>query len=105
MYLAGDGAGISGAACAELAGERAALAMLADSGTPVNAARVLTLARRQAALGRFRRGLDRAFPLPSAGAECDDQVVVCRCEEISAGTLRATAGPSAVDDLKKRKRV
>ncbi|WP_454695632.1 FAD-dependent oxidoreductase [Achromobacter aegrifaciens] len=101
VYLAGDGAGIGGAVLAELAGERAALAMLADSGIAVSAARVQWLARRQARWARFRRGLDQAFPLP--GATCDDSVMVCRCEEVRAGTLRAAAGQYAIDDLNRLK--
>jgi len=103
VYLAGDGAGIGGAVLAELAGERAALAMLADSGIAVSPARVQWLARRQARWGRFRRGLDRAFPLPGAGAACDDSVMVCRCEEVRAGTLRAAATQYAIDDLNRLK--
>lgn len=103
VYLAGDGAGIGGAVLAELAGERAALAMLADSGVAVSAARVRWLARRQARWARFRRGLDLAFPLPGAGAACDDSVMVCRCEEVCAGTLRAAAAQYAINDLNRLK--
>ena len=103
IYLAGDGAGIGGAVFAELAGERAALAMLADSGVPADAARVRALARRQASLARFRRGLDSAFALPSAGADCNDEVIVCRCEEVRAGTLRAAAKQYGIDDLNRLK--
>ncbi|PQZ70277.1 FAD/NAD(P)-binding oxidoreductase [Achromobacter sp. MYb9] len=103
VYLAGDGAGIGGAMLAELSGERGALAMLADSGIRVDAARLRWLARRQAALARFRQGLDRAFPLPGTDAGCDDSVMVCRCEEVRAGELRAAAGQYAVDDLNRLK--
>ncbi|MBC9908630.1 NAD(P)/FAD-dependent oxidoreductase [Achromobacter xylosoxidans] len=103
VYLAGDGAGIGGAILAELAGERAALAMLADSGIDVSAARVQWLARRQARWAQFRRGLDRAFPLPGADGACDDSVMVCRCEEVRAGTLRAAAAQYAIDDLNRLK--
>ncbi|CAB3933930.1 NAD(P)/FAD-dependent oxidoreductase [Achromobacter insolitus] len=101
VYLAGDGAGIGGAVMAELAGERAALAMLADSGIAVSVARVRALARRQARWARFRRGLDQAFPLPAA--RCGDSVMVCRCEEVRAGTLRAAAEQYAIDDLNRLK--
>lgn len=103
VYLAGDGAGIGGAALAELAGERSALAMLADSGIRVDPKRLRWLARRQAALTRFRHGLDRAFPLPAAGSGCDDSVIVCRCEEVRAGALRAAAAQYAIDDLNRLK--
>src|SRR5262249_13309260 len=66
VYLAGDGAGIAGADAAELAGELAALALLDDRGVAVPAARRSLLRRRLARLGRFRRGLERAFPFPAA---------------------------------------
>ena len=43
-------------------------------------------------IGGFRQGLERAFPFPPTGlAQAPDDLVVCRCEEITAGTLRATA--------------
>jgi NADPH-dependent 2,4-dienoyl-CoA reductase/sulfur reductase-like enzyme len=89
-YLAGDGAGISGAAVAELAGRRAALAVLEDSGRAVDAAQV---ARLDAALARqqgFRAALDRAFPFPRAlAAGVADETILCRCEGLRAGELRA----------------
>ncbi|OZI25012.1 FAD/NAD(P)-binding oxidoreductase [Bordetella genomosp. 7] len=103
VYLAGDGAGIGGAIVAEIAGERAALAMLADQGIDIDRARVRTLARRQARWSRFRGGLDQAFAAPSAGAACTDDVIVCRCEEIRAGALRAAARDYAIDDLNRLK--
>jgi NADPH-dependent 2,4-dienoyl-CoA reductase/sulfur reductase-like enzyme len=89
-YLAGDGAGISGAAVAELAGTRAALAVLEDSGRAVDVAQV---ARLDAALARqqgFRAALDRAFPFPRAlAAGVADETILCRCEGLRAGELRA----------------
>ncbi|MEN4919113.1 FAD/NAD(P)-binding oxidoreductase [Achromobacter spanius] len=103
VYLAGDGAGISGAAMAELAGERSALAMLADCGIGISLARLRWIKRKQAALVRFRQELDRAFPLPPADADCDDGVIVCRCEEVRAGELRAAAAQFAIDDLNRLK--
>ncbi|MBO9352580.1 NAD(P)-binding protein [Bordetella petrii] len=103
VYLAGDGAGIGGAVLAELAGERAALAMLADHGVPVDMARIRALARRQARWARFRRGLDRAFELPSDDTPCDDEVIVCRCEEIRASAVRAAAREYVLDDLNRLK--
>ncbi|WP_144641577.1 NAD(P)/FAD-dependent oxidoreductase [Bordetella genomosp. 13] len=105
VYLAGDGAGIGGAAMAEIAGERAALAMLADSGVAVDAARVQALRRRQARLVAFRAGLDRLFPQPGIDAPCDDDVMVCRCEAVRAGALRAAAAQYDIDDLNRLKAI
>jgi hydrogen cyanide synthase HcnB len=104
VYLAGDGAGIAGADAAELAGERAALALLQDLGRPVDATRTARLEAKLAAIGKFRLGLERAFPVPAGwAASAPDDLVVCRCEEVTAGTLRATAagwGPPELNRLK-----
>jgi NADPH-dependent 2,4-dienoyl-CoA reductase/sulfur reductase-like enzyme len=89
IYLAGDGAGIGGADLAELAGERAALALCEDLGRPVDSARAAALDSRIASLHRFRRSLEAAFPFPhDMLREVDDELVLCRCEEITVGTAR-----------------
>ncbi|MEK6346743.1 MAG: NAD(P)/FAD-dependent oxidoreductase [Burkholderia sp.] len=95
VYLAGDGAGIAGADAAELAGRRAALALLEDLGAgaprglagPGAAAIDAQLARIRV----FRAGLEQAFapPPPEAAAGWPDDLLVCRCEAVTAGTLRA----------------
>ncbi|WP_407315202.1 FAD-dependent oxidoreductase [Pseudomonas sp. nanlin1] len=90
VYLAGDGAGIMGADAAELAGERAALALLQDLGHAVDAQHCAALERRLATIEAFRRGLERAFPFPQSwAAQAPDTLPVCRCEEVSAGQIRA----------------
>jgi putative spermidine/putrescine transport system permease protein len=63
VYLAGDGAGIMGADAAEWAGERAALALLADSGCRGRHRARRPLERKLDRLAGFRRGLERAFPI------------------------------------------
>ncbi|MRF39348.1 MULTISPECIES: FAD-dependent oxidoreductase [unclassified Pseudomonas] len=91
VYLAGDGAGILGADGAEMSGELAALTLLADLGKPGNPQRQQQLERRLATLQRFRQGLEQAFPFPEQWArQAPDQLTVCRCEQISAGEIRAT---------------
>jgi bacterioferritin-associated ferredoxin len=63
-------------------------------------------ARRQVArLRRFQRGLARAFAWPTdVFRDLDDGVMVCRCEGISAGELRASLradfGPAEINRLK-----
>jgi NADPH-dependent 2,4-dienoyl-CoA reductase/sulfur reductase-like enzyme len=91
VYLAGDGAGIAGADAAELAGRRAALAMLEDLGhRAANAqAHVVKLDRQLANIAKFRIGLEQAFAPPrDCASHWPDDMTVCRCEEIDAGTLR-----------------
>ena len=56
-------------------------------------------------LGRFQRGLVRAFAWPIAAiSELDDNVMVCRCEGITVGELRtsirADFGPTEINRLK-----
>jgi bacterioferritin-associated ferredoxin len=104
VYLAGDGAGIMGADAAEWAGERAALALLADRGVAVDAARAEALERKLEGLTGFRRGLERAFPLPQDwAANAPDDLVVCRCENITAGTLRQTVAVNGADEMNRLK--
>lgn len=93
IYLAGDGSGIAGADAAELSGRRAGLAVLADLGiTPPPSDKLPTIKdinRRLMTIDRFRQGIEHAFPIPVALSQTwPDDMMVCRCEEITAGTLR-----------------
>lgn len=104
VYLAGDGAGIAGADAAELAGERAALALLEDLGVPTDAGRAAALQRKLARQQGLRNALERAFPFPvDWAAALDDDVVLCRCEEITVGTLRASAQVHGSRELNRTK--
>jgi NADPH-dependent 2,4-dienoyl-CoA reductase/sulfur reductase-like enzyme len=93
LYLAGDGAGIAGADAAELAGRRAALALLDDLGIRhprgpgmLDAA---SLERKLHHIAVFRAGIETAFEPPTkCAAQWPDDMTVCRCEEVDAGTLR-----------------
>ncbi|WP_454902313.1 FAD-dependent oxidoreductase [Variovorax gossypii] len=109
VYLAGDGAGIMGADAAEWAGERAALALLSDNGVAVDTARAADLERRLDRITGFRHGLERAFPVPGDwAAHAPDELVICRCENVTAGSLRQTiadAGASEMNRLKALSRV
>jgi hydrogen cyanide synthase HcnB len=104
VYVAGDGAGLAGADAAELTGERAALALLADRAIEVSQPR-----RRQIAGGllraqHFRRGLEQAFPFPVRLAQrIDDQTILCRCEAVTAGTLRASVAGIGAGELNRAK--
>jgi bacterioferritin-associated ferredoxin len=104
VYLAGDGAGIMGADAAELAGERAALALLADHGSAEDTARTAVLERKLNQLQKFRAGLELAFPFPQDwAAQAPDELVVCRCENITAGELRRTVQTGGADELNRLK--
>jgi NADPH-dependent 2,4-dienoyl-CoA reductase/sulfur reductase-like enzyme len=104
VYLAGDGAAIAGADVAELAGERAALALMEDAGVANNGnrARVLDAALRRQP--RFRRALETAYPFPAhLLVGLADDTVVCRCEGITAGRLRTTIRERAPGDINRLK--
>ncbi|HEX7867437.1 MAG TPA: FAD-dependent oxidoreductase [Variovorax sp.] len=104
VYLAGDGAGIMGADAAEWAGERAALALLQDAGIAIDTARAAELERKLDRLTGFRQGLERAFPIPQDwAAHASDDLVICRCENITAGTLRQTIANTGADEMNRLK--
>jgi len=93
VYLAGDGARLLGADGAEAAGRLAALAALHDlnhtHGRTLFAAERMSLQRTLATMNGFREGLAQAFPWPHAhAAALPNDVVVCRCEAVTAGELR-----------------
>jgi hypothetical protein len=68
VYLAGDGAGIMGADAAEMAGERAALALLEDIGYLIPAQRcVCNWNRPWNASAIFARAWNAPLPFPSTG--------------------------------------
>ncbi len=104
VYLAGDGARVLGADAAEAGGRLAALAALADAGHAVDTAEVVALRQRMVTLDRFRRGLATAFPWPGDLARrVADDVIVCRCESITAGQLRETATAKDAPELNRTK--
>lgn len=109
VYLAGDGAAILGADAAELSGARAALAALEDFGGRVSLQRAAQIEGRSRRHLSFRRGLETAFALPPRwAADAPDDLIVCRCEEISAGELRRcvkTTGTREMNRLKALTRI
>ena len=106
VYLAGDGSGIAGADAAERAGERAALALLQDRGLPHDAGRAAALETELARIGRFRAVLEAAFPFPARWVkDIADSTTLCRCEEVTAGEVRAAIGQFGVHELNRLKAV
>jgi len=105
IYVAGDGATVGGAQAAALTGALAACAVLEDHKVAIAGIARARMRRQVARLRRFQRGLARAFAWPAdAVYGLDDGVMVCRCEGISAGELRAAIradfGPAEVNRLK-----
>ena len=78
--------------------------LLADHGVKVDAARAAELERKLTHLMPFRQGLERAFPFPTDwAAKAPDALVVCRCENITAGELRACARDAGADEMNRLK--
>ena len=91
LSVAGDAGGIGGAALAALAGECAALGVAADLDrveTRALAAAISDLTRQARRHRHVRPFLDAVYR-PHAGTHLPDDVVVCRCEERTAGDIRA----------------
>jgi len=89
IFIAGDGAGIAGAAAAEWRGRLAGLAIARDLGRAVRDPQVFRqrLQREQ----RSRPFLDVLFDPPKAMRVPVDETIVCRCEEVTAGEVRTAA--------------
>jgi len=94
VFVAGDGAGIGGAEAAELRGSLAGLKAAVTVGGLGEAAaehEARPLRRRLARALALRPFLDTLFaPRPQVFAPTD-ATIVCRCEEITAGEIRARA--------------
>jgi NADPH-dependent 2,4-dienoyl-CoA reductase/sulfur reductase-like enzyme len=105
VYVVGDGASILGADAAELSGARAALAALEDLGlAPAEPGRAAQIERELQAHIGFRRGLETAFAPPAQwAADAPDNLIVCRCEEVSAGELRACARETGTREMNRLK--
>jgi NADPH-dependent 2,4-dienoyl-CoA reductase/sulfur reductase-like enzyme len=103
LLIAGDGAGIGGAAAAIVSGRIAALGVAHALGRVSAVERDLAAAPLRAERGRLlavRRLLDALFPARPVNP--DDDTMVCRCEEVTAGDVRRAAaiGCSGMNQLK-----
>jgi len=91
VYVAGDGGGIAGGLAAARSGKITGLAIARRLGLMEDSARDIVTEEER--VRRFidaaiRPFLDRYYPAPKwIGAAADD-VVLCRCEEVTAGQLR-----------------
>jgi thioredoxin reductase/bacterioferritin-associated ferredoxin len=91
VWIAGDGAGIGGAIVAEHQGRLAAVAALRAMGVLDGAGRDREAAPIRKALAeatRGRRFLDALYRPADQFRVPEDDTLVCRCEEVTAGQLR-----------------
>lgn len=93
LFAAGEAAGVGGAAAAMLEGQIAGLAAAQRLGYLSRSeleARVSSLSRTRRRLGGFARTLNTLFwPAAELDAITSDETILCRCEEITAGEVRA----------------
>ncbi|MHA7777949.1 FAD-dependent oxidoreductase [Roseibium sp. M-1] len=98
LFVAGDTAGINGAAAAECAGHIVAMGISAFLDPRGSTAIGLELGRLQKAYRAHLKGREflEAYYKPAAHFRMPaDGVVVCRCEGVTAGTIRALARQGA----------
>ncbi|GGX98184.1 FAD/NAD(P)-dependent oxidoreductase [Streptomyces anandii] len=113
LYAAGEVCGVGGAPLAVAEGRLAAESVLADAGAapvpgdPAVRAERLAAARTTVARQRaFARAMALAHPLPAAWSEwLTDETVVCRCEEVTAGAVRAACADGGAPDHRQVKQL
>ncbi|MBL6456384.1 FAD-dependent oxidoreductase [Belnapia sp. T6] len=105
VFAVGDGAAIGGARIAFARGRLAGLAAAGDLGFPARDPAPARAELRRALA--FQSGLWRLFAAPPFDiAAVPDETILCRCEEVTAGRLRAeqAAGVQSLAALKKATR-
>ncbi|TPJ77164.1 FAD/NAD(P)-binding oxidoreductase [Mesorhizobium sp. B2-6-2] len=105
VYLAGDCAAIGGADVAELTGQRAAYSVLQDLGIASPAAERLSAIQAELDChARFRSAIDAAYPFPvHLVGQMQDSLMVCRCEGVTVGELRANIVKTAAPEVNRLK--
>ncbi|MET8963277.1 NAD(P)/FAD-dependent oxidoreductase [Streptomyces sp. NPDC004074] len=102
VWAAGEATGIGGAALALAEGHIAGRSIAARlCGTAPDPQEWERAARGRAALRKFSTALDGVYAPPAHWAEqVDDDTVVCRCEEVRAGTVRESVDRLGAGDLR-----
>jgi NADPH-dependent 2,4-dienoyl-CoA reductase/sulfur reductase-like enzyme len=104
VYLCGDGTRTQGADGAELSGRLAAHAALADAGHGTDSTVSRSWHNQYRVMERFRQGIADAYPWPyQQAAQLSDDTILCRCESITAGEVRAVATQKGADELNRAK--
>lgn len=102
LWAAGEATGVGGSALALVEGEIAGRSIAATlPGRKPDADRVARLVRTRARLRDFFAALDRVYSPPMTLIDAlTDTTTVCRCEEVSAGAVRAAARDLGATDLR-----
>lgn len=103
LYVAGEVTGVGGATLAVLEGEQAGFAAAEDNraaSSPAPPKRERRLRRN----ARFAEAMHTVHPLPEAWRTwVPDPCLVCRCEEVTAGEIRAAREALAATDQRSAK--
>lgn len=108
VFAIGDGARVAGRFVAREEGKIAALAIAEKMGminTSLLNVKIASCRARLKRLYRFRQAVDELCALPKGlYAVPDDDTIICRCEEITAGQIRSVlpAGKIDLNDIKRR---
>ncbi|MEU4922381.1 FAD-dependent oxidoreductase [Streptomyces parvus] len=108
LYAAGETCGVGGAALALSEGRVAAVSVLTDLSAPgLPGVRPLAAERRSVARHRaFARAMAEAHPVPRDwSAWLTDDTTVCRCEEVTAGAVRAARDDGPATDHRQVKQL
>ncbi|MCK2218806.1 FAD-dependent oxidoreductase [Actinomadura sp. ATCC 31491] len=90
VWVAGEATGVGGAALAVQEGRLSALGVARALGRPADPAHVVRLRAAIVRGRRFAAAMHRTYPVPRAWTGwLRDSTLVCRCEEVSYGELRA----------------
>nr|WP_256473281.1 NAD(P)/FAD-dependent oxidoreductase [Phyllobacterium sp. 21LDTY02-6] len=105
LWLAGDGARTGGRVAAAKSGRLAALSMLEARGELPQSTDREALRRSIVRLRQFQTHMAKAFRWPHEyAATLPDDTIVCRCERVHAGEIRAAirkiAGPAEINRVK-----
>jgi bacterioferritin-associated ferredoxin len=98
LYIAGDGAGVTGAHAAPITGQIAALAAVSDLGLGTRSTRVADLRRQLRASLKFSAALSMAWQVPPRlTAEIAKSCIVCRCEDVTREEIDSAIDAGAQD--------
>jgi thioredoxin reductase/bacterioferritin-associated ferredoxin len=99
LWSAGETTGVGGAALAVAEGQ-----VLGEAVASADVAPSPALRRRTTRLRAFATGMHQAYPVPEAWQETVEQdTLVCRCEEVTAGQIREAATELGAQDVRSTK--
>ncbi|GAA0715263.1 FAD-dependent oxidoreductase [Dactylosporangium roseum] len=102
VYAAGEVTGIGGAALSHIEGTIAGLAIRAAAGRPSTIPE--RLLSRRAALRRFAAAMHDVYRIPAGWTDwLTPTTIVCRCEEVPAGRVRAAVEQDGATQLRTAK--